>query len=554
MKFRLLPLPFLLLAMLAPNVFQGAESPVKPNIVLIMCDDMGYSDIGCFGGEIRTPNIDRLAAEGLRFTNFYNNAKCTTTRASVVTGLYARRPKLLASNMVTLAEVLQTAGYQTALSGKWHLGSKPPQRPIDRGFQEYFGLMDGCCNFFDPSIPDPPFKGRRVRVVAHNDQRIHKFPADFYMTDAISDHAAKTIKTFAGEQKPFFLHICYTAPHYPLHAKPEDIARYQGKYLEGWEELRRQRRIRQIASGLIDSKWSPPGLDPLAKPWASVKPEDRAWQDRRMAVYAAMVDCMDQGVGRVLAALKDAGVEDNTLVLFLSDNGGCSEHFGQDNPSVTPGTKDTYTCCGPDWAWAQNTPFRRYKAWVHEGGISTPLIARWPGVVEAGSLTRQVGHIIDFMPTFVELAGGKYPEQFGGQDILPTDGLSLTPILRGQQRPGTTRCVGNGPATAPCGKANGNWCGTNPFAAGNSTTWNPTARKPTTWPAANRGASSSWPPCTLAGPRTLDSAKPRRSNNAALSAHGGSYPPGCQGWQRQMRATPRSVPEMAPYFFTAPMK
>ena len=432
----------LILSLLGGRVLGGvSEDAPRPNIVLIMCDDMGYSDVGCYGGEIRTPNLDRLAAEGLRFTQFYNCAKCTTTRASLVTGLHPRQGKggLLRENMVTLGEVLGAAGYQTSLSGKWHLGSSPPRRPIDRGFDEYYGLMDGCCNFFNPAQPDPPYKGGRVRKFGHNDRLITEFPDDYYTTDAFSDHAARTIRRFAGTGKPFFVHVCYTAPHYPLHAKPDDIARYRGTYGMGWYELRAQRHARQLAMGLLDPKWKLAEADPHVGPWEDVK--NRELWELRMAVYAAMIDAMDQGIGRILEALETSGATGNTVVMFLSDNGGCAELPEGANFPHPAGPKEYYTSCGPGWGWAQNTPFRRYKSWVHEGGVSTPLIVRWPGVVEPDTFTNQVGHVIDFMPTCIELAGTRYPDTFGGNSILPAEGKSLVPIFRGQSRqPHETLC------------------------------------------------------------------------------------------------------------------
>ena len=408
----------------------GAE---KPNIVLIMCDDMGFSDIGCYGGEIRTPNIDRLAAEGVRFTQFYNNGKCTTTRASLVTGLYPRQKAgLLTPNMVTLGEVLKEAGYQTSLSGKWHLGSNAPKRPIDRGFEEFYGLLDGCCNFFNPNQPDPSFKGGKVRVFAHNDKRLTEFPDDFYTTDAFTTHAIDTMRKFSETGRPFFLHLCYTAPHYPLHAKPEDIAKYKGKYMQGWDELRQQRHKRQVEMGLIDPQWKLPARESEAKAWGET--ENHEWNDLRMAVYAAMIDSMDQNIGRLLAALKDVGAEKNTIVLFFSDNGGCAEKPGGENTAFVPGPKEFYTACGPGWAFAQNTPFRRYKSWAHEGGIATPLVVRWPDHVKPNTITQEVGHIIDILPTFVELSGGQYPQTYQNREILPVEGLSLLPVLQGGTR------------------------------------------------------------------------------------------------------------------------
>lgn len=413
----------------------SAETPSKPNIVLIMCDDMGFSDVGCYGGEIRTPNIDRLATEGLKFRQFYNNAKCTTTRASLITGLYPRQKGgLLKPNMVTIAEVLKQAGYRTGLSGKWHLGSKAPRRPSDRGFDEYYGLLDGCCNFFDPSRPDPKFKGGRVRVFAKNDKRITDFPDDFYTTDAFTDYAIDFVDRATKTEKPapFFLHVCYTAPHYPLHAKPEDIKKYQGNYLAGWENIREKRHQRQVDLGLIDPEWQLPEPGREVTDWKQADNKD--WQDLRMAVYAAMIDSMDQNIGRLLSKLDETGVAENTVIMFLSDNGGCAETPGGNDPKQVPGPKEFYSHCGPGWAYAQNTPFRRYKQWVHEGGISTPFIVRWPGKVKRNTLTNQVGHIIDILPTCAELAGTSYPKSYGGQEILPVEGLSLLPIFQDKKR------------------------------------------------------------------------------------------------------------------------
>lgn len=422
---------FLLLLCLNP-VVDAAESP---NIVLIMCDDMGFSDIGCYGSEINTPNIDRLAREGMRFTQFYNNAKCTTTRASLITGKYPLRSgQHLQPSVVTIPEVLHEVGYRSVLSGKWHLGSEAPRRPSDRGFDSYYGLLDGCCNFHDPSIPDPPFKGNRVRWFGEDDVRITEFPEDFYTTDAFSDYACRAIESAAEDDVPLFLHVCYTAPHYPLHAKEEDIARYRGRYDNGWNVLRQQRHQRQIAMGLVDPSWElpPPGRE--VTPWDEI--DNQPYFAELMAVYAAMIDRMDQGIGRILNTLDEQGIVDNTVVMFLSDNGGCAEKPGGFDYDRVPGIKEFYTACGPGWAYAQNTPFRRYKQWVHEGGISTPLIVRWPGVVAEDSLTNAVGHIIDLLPTCADIADAEYPRAHGGQDILPVDGLTLSPVLRGQQRAG----------------------------------------------------------------------------------------------------------------------
>ncbi len=420
-----------LLTLLAGALIAAAAP--RPNVVLIMCDDMGWSDIGAYGGEVRTPNLDRLAAEGMRFTQFYNNAKCTTTRASLVTGLYPRQGPggLLRTNMVTIGEALGSAGYQTSLSGKWHLGRGDTTHPYKRGFGEFYGLLDGCCNFFNPARPDPPYKGSRVRFFAHNDQRITEFPDDFYTTDAFTDHAIRMMKRYAAGDAPFLLHLTYTAPHYPLHAKPADVAKYRGKYKMGWDELRRQRYQRQVKMGLIDpALYKLSGLDSRAYAWDGA---DHDFEDHRMAVYAAMIDSMDQNIGRLLAALDELGVADDTIVMFLSDNGGCAEEPGGRDPAErNPGPVDDYVAVGPSWGWAQNAPFRRYKSWVHEGGANTPFIVRWPGKVKPNTINKtDVGHIIDVMPTLCELAGAEYPRTYNGREILPAEGQSLVPVFLG---------------------------------------------------------------------------------------------------------------------------
>lgn len=405
----------------------------RPNIVLIMCDDMGFSDIGCYGGEVQTPVLDRMAAEGQRYTQFYNNAKCTTTRASLITGLYPRKKgSLLRPNMVTIPEILAPTGYLCVLTGKWHLGSNAPHRPSDRGFQHYYGLLDGCCNFFDPAQPDPDFKGGKVRWFGEDDKRITEFPDNFYTTDAFTDQACAAIDTAVDRKQPLFLHVCYTAPHYPLHAPEAEIAKYRGKYRAGWTELRKQRHARQLEMGLVDPQWDLPGPDREVADWSDVK--EQAYYDELMATYAAMIDRMDQNIGRILARLDERGIAQNTVVLFLSDNGGCAEKPGGIDPTRTPGVKEFYTACGPGWAYAQNTPFRRFKSYVHEGGISTPLIARWPGHVAAGTWCRDVAHIIDLLPTCAELAGASIPDEHKGNALLPVEGRSMVPLLQGRSR------------------------------------------------------------------------------------------------------------------------
>jgi arylsulfatase len=419
----------------------AAGEPVRPNIVLIMADDIGYSDYGCYGGEIATPNIDRLAREGLQFTQFYNNAVCVPTRFSLVTGLFPRhQPSLrLTDDMPLIGQVLGDAGYRSTLSGKWHLGSKAPNRPIDRGFVEYYGLADGCCNYHDPARKDPPFEGGDlIRDWMHNGEFIRHFPEGFYSTDAITDHAIRQIRQAVAEKKPFFTHVCFTAAHSPLHAKPADIAKYRGKYSDGWDALRERRRQRQIELGLIDSAWAVSPREREVKPWTTVAENEplRAWNESLMETYAAMVDSLDQNVGRILEALDETGTADRTIVIVLNDNGGCAEQAGGDDPTNIPGPKEHYVSCGAGWAYAQNTPFRRYKAWTHEGGISTPCVVRWPGVVRPGTRTAEVGHVIDLLPTLAEIGGAKIPSERDGKPVPAPDGRSLAAVFRGEPAAG----------------------------------------------------------------------------------------------------------------------
>jgi arylsulfatase len=317
------------------------------------------------------------------------------------------------------------------MSGKWHNGSNAPHRPIDRGFEEYYGLMDGAVNFFDPAQPDPKFKGGRVRTFAHNDQLVREFPAGFYTTDAFTQHAIATIRRFARDAQPFFLHLAYNAPHYPLHAFPEDIAKYRGKYRKGWDELRRQRHARQVELGIVDARWSLPPPDSESYAWSGA---NRDWEDLRMATYAAMIDRMDQNIGHLLRTLEELNLAQDTLIMFLSDNGGCTEEPGGRDDTQQPGIVSTYTTVGPAWGFAQNTPFRRYKSWVNEGGISTPFIARWPARIKPGSRTDQVGHIIDVLPTCLAAAAATPLKKMNGQPAPSLEGRSLLPVLEGRTR------------------------------------------------------------------------------------------------------------------------
>ncbi|MHC5058096.1 MAG: arylsulfatase [Planctomycetota bacterium] len=391
----------------------------KPNVVLIMVDDMGFSDLGCYGGEIETPTLDRLAAGGIRFTQFYNTAKCSPTRAALLSGCYHREvgEKQLARCM-TLAEAMKRAGYSTIMTGKWHLGSDP----VKRGFERYFGHLSGATSFFrgDNSfrLGEEPFK----------------IPAEgFYTTDANTDYAMKFLDEAIPKGKPFFLYIAYNAPHYPLHAWPEDIAKYRGRYMKGWDRLREERHARQLKMGIMKPEWKLAPRDADVKAWSELSAEDKKIEDLTMAVFAAMVDRVDQNIARLMAKLRKLGVAENTLLLFLSDNGGCPFQRTKTR-NIPPGPAESYWTYHKGWAQVSNTPFRLYKQNQHEGGISTPLIAHWPGKIRAGSITDQPGHIVDIMATLLDITGTEYPESFGGAKLRPLRGRSLLPVLEGRTR------------------------------------------------------------------------------------------------------------------------
>lgn len=447
---RLLPC----IVMLSAAIVAAADlpnAPKRPNIVLIMADDMGYSDLGCYGSNIATPNLDRLAAGGLRFTQFYNTSRCCPTRASLLTGLYSHQAGIghmgddlgvpsyrgyLTDRCVTIAEVLRPAGYRTLMSGKWHVGIERNHWPLDRGFEHYYGMLSGAANYFDITKGKSP---KTKRPMAIDNELIVPEPGTFYMTDAITNHAVRMIDSYGRQDKPFFLYVAYTAPHWPLHAWPEDIAKYRGKFMKGWDVLRQKRYQRMIEMGLIDPSWPLTPHDPQAPAWDDV--ENKDLMDLKCAVYAAQIDRMDQGIGRIIDQIRNIGAEENTLVMFLSDNGACHESgpFGFDlrKNGVPCGEVDSYMSYGFCWANASNTPFRKYKHWVHEGGISTPLIAYWPAVIrQGGKLTSEVGHVIDLLATCADVAGASYPKTYNGKPIIPLEGKSLAPIFREGKRQG----------------------------------------------------------------------------------------------------------------------
>jgi arylsulfatase len=468
-----------------------ATAPSRPNIILIMADDMGYSDLGCYGGEIATPHLDALAQGGVRFTQFYNTGRCCPTRASLLTGLYPHQAGIghmmedkgldgyrgdLNTRCVTIAEALRPAGYRTYMVGKWHVTKKvnPAEEsgrhnwPLQRGFDRFYGTIHGAGSFFDPNSLTRD--NRHISPYADPEYR----PDAFYYTDAINDHAARFIADHARDhrEQPFLMYVAHTAPHWPMHAKAKDIEKYRGKYDAGYDAIRAARVERMRAMGLIDPRWE---IAPQqGGTWDAVK--NRAFEIRCMEVFAAMIDCLDQGVGRMVAELKRTGQFDNTLILFFQDNGGCAEGMGRregdivpraDQPplpplaadylqpnmipnqtrdgwpirqgyGVLPGAADTYHGYGEAWANVSNTPFREYKHWVHEGGIATPLVAHWPAGIRTapdqtpGRLVRDPAHLIDLMATCVDLSGAVYPREFGGQAIQPMEGVSLRPAFAGQ--------------------------------------------------------------------------------------------------------------------------
>lgn len=475
-------LSFILLSSCAGSRKNGkaVKKDDRPNIVLILADDLGYSDIGSYGGEIQTPNLDYLAENGVRFTRFYNTSRCCPTRASLLTGLYNQQAGIgemttdrnapgyrgyLTENAVTLAEVLKAADYHTAMSGKWHVSntieqpskeaqlkwlnhqashpyfSPVEQYPVNRGFEKYYGNIFGVVDFFDPFS------------LVNGTTPVENLTPGYYHTDAINDTAVNYIKEFSKDDKPFFLYVAHTAPHWPLQALPEDIKKYEDIYKAGWDAIREVRYKRMVAKGLINPATTP--LSPrINKELSWENNPDKEWDARAMAVHAAMVDRMDQGIGRIIQTLKETGELDNTIIVFLSDNGASPENCmrygpGFDRPGETrdgrtihypvkkdvlPGPQTTFASIGERWANVVNTPYQYAKAQSYEGGVRTPMIAFWPkGISSKGGFTDHVGHVMDFMPTFMEVAKASYPKTYNGHNITPYTGISLLPAMEGKK-------------------------------------------------------------------------------------------------------------------------
>jgi arylsulfatase A-like enzyme len=433
-----------LLAVLSLATAAAFAAP-KPNIVVILVDDMGFSDLGCYGSEIPTPNLDALAKNGLKFTQFYNTGRCCPTRAALLTGLYSHQAGIghmtddkgvpgyrgrLNDQCVTIAEVLKPAGYFTAMTGKWHVGQNLGVTPWGRGFDRSLNAAAGGFYFPESARAKLFLNGQEI---ANDDARL---PKNWYSTDLWTSYGLKFIDEAIAEKKPFYLHLCHNAPHFPLQAPAGEIAKFRGKYKAGWGALRDARYARQLEMGLIDKGWAKSARPETVALWKSLSAEDQDRFDHIMATYAAVVHRMDKAIGDLVAGLKQRGVLENTLILFMSDNGGNAEAGpnGRSNGDPTKGDSDWF--CGMSWAFLENTPFRLFKHYNHEGGIATPLIAHWPASITARNEMRtQPAHLIDIMATCVDVGGASYPKEFKGKPILPLEGRSLTTAFANQPIP-----------------------------------------------------------------------------------------------------------------------
>lgn len=413
----------------------------RPNIIFILVDDMGWSDIGCYGGEIETPNLDFLADNGIRFTQMHNTAKCFPSRACLLTGVYAQQCNMSKKfegihNAITIGDLTRSVGYRTLASGKHH----SQESLYEKGFDHYWGLRDGCCNFFNPGErrpgePEPAQKKPQQRVFVF-DEEVHQPytppEKDFYTTDYFTKWAINWLDQYKREEKPYLLYLAYTAPHDPIQAWPEDIAKYKETYTAGFAAIRKARHEKQKKMGLVDASM------PLSKEWSQawdhLSEADQAHEAHAMAVYAAMIDRVDQNIGKVLNKIKELGEEDNTLIMFASDNGCSPARINKGKGEV--GAMDRYYSVGQDWANVSNTPFRRFKSDSFEGGICTPFIAYWPAMIKnKGTFNRQSTHFVDVMSTIQEITGAAYPKTFRNENIAPMQGESLVPAFRGKLMP-----------------------------------------------------------------------------------------------------------------------
>lgn len=443
----------------APHALPSITLPQRPNIILILADDLGWSDIGSYGSEINTPNLDKLAKNGISFTQFHNTSKCSTSRASLLTGLYAQQVNMghlrikTLKNSVTLGEVLRDAGYATLAVGKHH----GKDNLFERGFDHYWGLRDGATNHFNPGKqrtgePAPALKFK-PRVWCFDSECSTPYTPkekNYYSSDTFTTWAIEFLNQHQKNNQlstnPFFLYLSYQAPHDPLQAWPEDIAKYRGKYLKGYESIAAERYKRQRKSGLIDSSYQRP--QPTFRDWSKMTPSEQDDQDLRMAVYAAMIDNMDKNIGRLMGKLATMGLSENTIVIFASDNG--SNPIIVDKGTGEIGSIDRWASLGGDWANVSNTPLKYFKNYSFQGGISTPLIVQWPeGINRRGTVSDFPGHFIDIMPTLLEVSGADYPVAYRNERVLPYEGVSLIPILKNHQTNGNSRYLTHQPRTKP---------------------------------------------------------------------------------------------------------
>jgi len=407
----------------------------RPNIVFILADDLGYSDLGAYGSEIHTPTLDRMAENGIRFSHMHNTGKCFTTRAVLLTGLYAQQVNMQDRpgdfrNSVMFGQVLKDTGYRTLYIGKHH----GTNNPFDWGFDHYWGMRDGATSYFNPGLqrpgePKPAQKRYGQRVFAFDDSLVQPYtpPKDYYATDVWTDWALELLSRYEEEDNPFLLYLSFQAPHDPLHALDEDIAKYDGVYEVGYQAIAEARHEQQ--ADFLDARY--PRSEPIFQEWESLSDSVQADQVRRMQVYAAMIDRMDQNIGRLVNYLEKRGEMENTIFMFASDNGASAEVVDIGEGPI--GSMTRWASLGEDWANVSNTPFRLFKNYSHQGGIATPFIVHWPaGIQKGGRVEHTLAHFIDIMPTMVELAGGEYPKIYKGDPVPPMEGVSLLPLFNGE--------------------------------------------------------------------------------------------------------------------------